>query len=106
MICEVKFNVFVSRYNIYEFQLEWGSDSEWGYKLITENISPKILTDYWDLRIILADYWWWISRNLTDYWELAKKFTGYWESTKKIDWFITENWVSPFKSSRIMFIVL
>ena len=29
-------------------------------KLITENILPKILTDYWDLRIILADYWWWI----------------------------------------------
>ena len=25
---------------------------------------------------------------------------------KKIDWFIIENWVSPFKSSKIMFIVL
>ena len=35
MICEV--NVLVSRY------LEWGS--EWGYKLISENISPNILTD-------------------------------------------------------------
>ena len=43
---------------IYEFQLELGS--EWGYKLFTANISPKILTNYWDLRIILADYWWWI----------------------------------------------
>ena len=68
---------------IYEFQLEsWGS--EWGYKLITENISPNILTDYWDLRMILADYWWWISKYLTDYWELAKKFTACCESTKKL----------------------
>ena len=89
MICEVKFNVLVSRYNIYEFQLEWGSDSEWGYKLITENISPRILTDYWDLRIILADYWWWISRNLTDYWELAKNLLATENRQKKLTGLLT-----------------
>ena len=56
--------------------------SEWDYKLITKNMSPKILTDYWDL---------------------AKKFTGkVLRIDKKINWFITENWVSPFKASRIM----
>ena len=86
MICEVKFNVLLSRYNIYEFQLEWGSDSEWGYKLITENISPKILTDYWDLRIILVDDWWWISRNLTDYWDLAENLLA--TENRKKNWLV------------------
>ena len=33
-------------------------------------------------RTILADYWQWISKNLTDFWESPKKLTDYWESAK------------------------
>ena len=34
--------------------------SEWGYKNWLKIYCQKILSDYWDLMIILADYWWWI----------------------------------------------
>ena len=37
---------------------------------------PK--TEYWDLRVVLAKYWLWISKTLPGNLKSAKKLTDYW----------------------------